>query len=155
MGPSMLPTFSIFGDVVLVERLSPSSRAVTSSTNFPRTLHTAGSMMPAESQSMFSMLFRKKVSVGDIVIFVSPLNPSRTVCKRIVGLPGDTVCVNPEKLSKSNDNEAEYLVIPEGHMWALGDNLENSTDSRMYGPVPMGLIRGRVRFKVFPFFKAF
>ena len=33
-------------------------------------------------------------------------------------------------------------------MWLVGDNAENSTDSRTYGPVPYGLVQGRVCFKV-------
>lgn len=38
--------------------------------------------------------------------------------------------------------------MPTGHVWLEGDNLQNSTDSRYYGPVPYGLIRGRIFFKV-------
>ncbi len=40
--------------------------------------------------------------------------------------------------------------IPPGHMWIQGDNMSNSRDSRLYGPIPMGLIRGVVRAKLFP-----
>lgn len=40
------------------------------------------------------------------------------------------------------------LQIPKGHLWLLGDNADDSTDSRDYGPVPYGLVRGRVCFKV-------
>ncbi|XP_028512449.1 mitochondrial inner membrane protease subunit 1 [Exaiptasia diaphana] len=40
--------------------------------------------------------------------------------------------------------------VPKGHVWLLGDNPDDSTDSRDYGPVPYGLIRGRVCFKVWP-----
>ncbi|NXV40094.1 IMP1L protease, partial [Rissa tridactyla] len=42
------------------------------------------------------------------------------------------------------------LIVPKGHVWLEGDNLRNSTDSRCYGPVPYGLIRGRICFKIWP-----
>ncbi|TSM20269.1 Mitochondrial inner membrane protease subunit 1 [Bagarius yarrelli] len=44
----------------------------------------------------------------------------------------------------------ELVAVPRGHVWLEGDNLQNSTDSRSYGPVPYGLIRGRVCFKLWP-----
>ena len=40
------------------------------------------------------------------------------------------------------------LQVPRGHVWLEGDNLDNSSDSRTYGPVPYGLIRSRVYYKV-------
>ena len=40
--------------------------------------------------------------------------------------------------------------MPEGHCWLLGDNLEESRDSRTYGPVPLALIRGKVTTKIWP-----
>ncbi|XP_055579012.1 mitochondrial inner membrane protease subunit 1 isoform X2 [Falco cherrug] len=43
-----------------------------------------------------------------------------------------------------------FLKVPKGHVWLEGDNLRNSTDSRCYGPVPYGLIRGRICFKIWP-----
>ena len=42
----------------------------------------------------------------------------------------------------------ERSQVPEGHVWLQGDNLANSTDSRAYGAVPLGLVRGRVFYKV-------
>ena len=36
------------------------------------------------------------------------------------------------------------LQVPEGHCWILGDNLTESRDSRTYGPIPLGLINGKV-----------
>lgn len=38
--------------------------------------------------------------------------------------------------------------VPEGHVWLEGDNASNSTDSRVYGPVPLPMVRGRVMLKV-------
>jgi hypothetical protein len=41
-------------------------------------------------------------------------------------------------------------VIPRGHIWVEGDNTANSTDSRDYGPLPLGLVKGRVLFRLWP-----
>ncbi|KAI8821455.1 mitochondrial inner membrane peptidase complex catalytic subunit [Fimicolochytrium jonesii] len=111
IGPSMLPTFNVAGDLVVVEHVSQYFRALT---------------------------------LGDVVVCVSPYDPRRSICKRVLGLPGDHVCVDPTV------PERKYLTVPKGHIWIQGDNYNNSTDSRKYGPVPMGLLRGRVLCKVWP-----
>ncbi|KAJ3103977.1 hypothetical protein HDU97_009632 [Phlyctochytrium planicorne] len=111
-GPSMLPTFNIGGDLVLVEYLS--------------------------------WKWFRKVDRGEVVVAISPLNPHRAICKRILGLPGDRVLVDPTK------STTDFVTVPKGHVWLQGDNLNNSTDSRTYGPVPMGLLRGKVYMKLFP-----
>lgn len=38
--------------------------------------------------------------------------------------------------------------IPEGHVWLQGDNTKNSHDSRNYGPVPLGLLYGKVKARL-------
>jgi mitochondrial inner membrane protease subunit 1 len=83
---------------------------------------------------------------GDVVISVCKTDPNKTVCKRISALPGDYITRG-------------YLrgVVPSGHVYLLGDNPRNSNDSRNYGPVPIGLLRGRVIWKldvVYPFVKS-
>jgi len=42
------------------------------------------------------------------------------------------------------------IIIPPGHVWIEGDNTKNSSDSRYYGPVPIGLIKSRVILRVWP-----
>lgn len=81
---------------------------------------------------------------GDIVIAKSPSNPKQNICKRIRGLPGDKV---------KGFFPSRSQVVPRGHVWLEGDNSSNSSDSRIYGPVPTGLIRSRVVCRVWPFDK--
>ena len=82
---------------------------------------------------------------GDLVTFISPLDPRRMVCKRLIGLPGDIVCVDPTgRLAPST----EHVVVPKGHIWVSGDNADLSRDSRNYGPVSMALIRGKLIARV-------
>ena len=44
--------------------------------------------------------------------------------------------------------DVEYTVVPKGTVWLQGDNILNSTDSRVYGPVPYAMLRGCVSHKV-------
>ena len=41
--------------------------------------------------------------------------------------------------------------MPQGHCWVVGDNLSVSRDSRDYGPVPIGLVTGKVLATLWPF----
>ncbi|XP_063800524.1 mitochondrial inner membrane protease subunit 1 [Pseudophryne corroboree] len=82
---------------------------------------------------------------GDVIIAKSPNKPNVNICKRVIGLEGDKVCISaPSNLAK------RHAYVPKGHVWLEGDNLKNSTDSRNYGPVPYALIRGRVSFRIWP-----
>ncbi|KAM7164350.1 mitochondrial inner membrane protease subunit 1 isoform 2-T2 [Macrochelys suwanniensis] len=83
------------------------------------------------------------IQKGDIVIAKSPNDPKSNICKRVIGLEGDKVCI-----SSPSDFRKSHSYVPKGHVWLEGDNLRNSTDSRCYGPVPYGLIRGRICFKL-------
>lgn len=44
----------------------------------------------------------------------------------------------------SIDADSGLKQVPEGHCWVVGDNLGNSRDSRMFGPLPLALVRGKV-----------
>ncbi len=75
------------------------------------------------------------------------------VCKRIQA-------VAHEKVYYKSDTHPfhRYRVIPKGQVWLAGDNASNSRDSRTYGPVPLGLLQGRVvcrlSLKNYPFFQS-
>uniref|UniRef100_A0A1B6CTZ4 Peptidase S26 domain-containing protein n=1 Tax=Clastoptera arizonana TaxID=38151 RepID=A0A1B6CTZ4_9HEMI len=81
----------------------------------------------------------QSIKKGDIVIAIHPQNPRQYICKRITGVPGD------QKLSGFS-----LKTVPRGHVWLEGDNRSNSYDSRSFGAVPQGLIRGRVVCRIWP-----
>ncbi|GAB4821340.1 hypothetical protein N2152v2_008386 [Parachlorella kessleri] len=80
---------------------------------------------------------------GDVVIARSVQNPRHVVCKRVLGLEGDVVNIP----SSSRWGLGRTVKVPKGHVWLQGDNFNNSTDSRHYGPVPYAMVRGRVFVK--------
>ncbi|AEY96488.1 FADR269Cp [Eremothecium gossypii FDAG1] len=101
----------------------------------------------------------KGLRVGDCIVAVKPTDPDQRVCKRISGMPGDYILVDPSMGSKQNykldelDAETEkqmdehfnaYIRVPEGHVWITGDNLSHSLDSRSYNSLPMALIIGKI-----------
>jgi len=78
---------------------------------------------------------------GDIVISKNPTDPQLNICKRITGLEGDRIPIEYRESQR---------FVPPGQIWVEGDNNTESRDSRNYGPVPLGLIRGRVVARVWP-----
>jgi mitochondrial inner membrane protease subunit 1 len=93
-------------------------------------------------QKCFGHLY---LSRGDIIVYISPSDPHNLVCKRVLGLPGDIICVDP---TGARAPSTEHVVVPKGHVWTMGDNAPWSRDSRDYGPVSMGLIRGKAVARV-------
>ncbi|KAG5037794.1 hypothetical protein AAZX31_07G139500 [Glycine max] len=82
-----------------------------------------------------------KFSHGDVVVFRSPQNRKETHVKRIAALPGEWFGTH-----QKND----VIQIPLGHCWVEGDNTASSLDSNSFGPIPLGIIRGRVTHVVWP-----
>ncbi|KAM3084578.1 hypothetical protein ACMFMF_001932 [Clarireedia jacksonii] len=85
------------------------------------------------------------IQVGDCVTFDSVAVPGELAIKRVIGLAGDCVM-----MGTPGSGHNEMIRVPEGHCWLVGDNLPWSRDSRMFGPVPMALIRGKIIAKVLP-----
>lgn len=77
---------------------------------------------------------------GDIIVADSSYKAAYTVCKRVIALAGDAVVLH----------DGRRVVVPPDHVWIEGDNAQDSTDSRAYGPIPAALVRGRVVARVWP-----
>jgi signal peptidase I len=99
---------------------------------------------------------------GDIVVFWYPKEPDKSYVKRIIGLPGETVEVRNGKVYiDGNQLEEDYLDsehnqslpsfsprrVEEHHYFVMGDNRDNSSDSRYWGLVPEKYIYGKAFFR--------
>jgi signal peptidase I len=99
-----------------------------------------------------------KLERGDIITFYYPADPSRSFIKRVVGLPGEAVEILDGKVLINGNALDEPYVAPEnnrvmsGHKeiripvdsyYVLGDNRDNSNDSRAWGPLTRKFIYGK------------
>ena len=112
---------------------------------------------------------------GDIIVFKYPEEPERDFIKRVIGLPGETielrrkrVYINDELLDEPYvhyltppdeegppdfDVRVQYgpVTVPEGHYFMMGDNRDNSQDSRYWGFMPRDYVKGKALFVYFSF----
>ncbi|MCB0196954.1 MAG: signal peptidase I [Anaerolineae bacterium] len=100
---------------------------------------------------------------GDVIVFKPPSNPNEDYVKRIIGLEGEEVNVvngkvfiNGEPLDEpfqpvpGTYTMPNPVIVPEGQIFVLGDNRNNSNDSHNWGPLPVENIVGRAWLSYWP-----
>jgi signal peptidase I len=118
-----------------------------------------------------ALLPRRAVRRGDVVVFRFPADPRRDFIKRVIALPGETVAIADKRVTvdgreliepyafHSDDrtwpddpsiseerrrrDQLPPVRVPDGAYFLLGDNRDDSSDSRAWGPVPAGHLLGR------------
>src|ERR1700756_247759 len=93
---------------------------------------------------------------GDVIVFAYPKNPELNYVKRVIGTPGDTVEMHRGAVRVNGRMVAEPYVqrvdprdtwgpiaVPAGKYFVLGDNRDNSADSRYWGFVDAAAVKGR------------
>ena len=99
---------------------------------------------------------------GDIIVFRYPKNPDQNYIKRIIGIPGDTIEIREKQVFRNGKaitepytrfsrpwsridgiDNVSRITVPEGNFFAMGDNRDDSSDSRDWGFVPRDNIQGK------------
>ena len=125
---------------------------------------------PAASALERALLPMRPIERGDILVFKYPEEPERDFIKRVIGLPGETlelrnqtILINGQPLGESyahylfpevaaahlqDDVRRKYgpVTVPDGHYFMMGDNRDDSQDSRFWGFLPQSYVKGRALF---------
>jgi signal peptidase I len=126
---------------------------------------------PAATAVERALLPMRPIERGDVVVFKFPEEPDRDFIKRVIGLPGDTlelknqtIHINgmpliepyahylfppaPDGQADGFDLRRKYgpVTVPAGHYFMMGDNRDDSQDSRFWGFLPASYVKGRALF---------
>lgn len=151
-GPSMLPTLH-HNDRLIIWKVPRTVARITGNTYIPNR--------------------------GDIIVFgerglTTPDGNTKELIKRVIGLPGDRIVIkngtatiynkdNPNGFNpdtslpygkgldlKINSEENIDQTVGEGQVYVMGDNRDNSLDSRTFGPIDASDIVGKLVFRIYP-----
>ena len=98
---------------------------------------------------------------GDVVVFEPPVPSDEPYIKRVIGLPGDEISIQrgdvyvngvqlSEPYTKVKSHSDGSWVVSEGAIFVMGDNRNNSSDSRAWGEVPIENVIGKAIFVYWP-----
>ena len=106
---------------------------------------------------------------GDVIVFRYPRNPSTFFIKRIIGTPGDTISIDGNVVTITNEEHPNGYILDEPYIadmapntflseelgdreyFVMGDNRNKSSDSRTWGILQRENIVGRAFLRLFPF----
>ncbi len=145
----LIETIALMLIIFLVIRFAAQSFRVDGESMEPG-LHTDEFVMVDKMSYLFQSPQR-----GDVIVFHYPLDTSIDFIKRVIGLPGDTIHItNTSVIVDGLALHEPYINLPfnfENNTWKLGpdqffvmgDNRENSLDSRSWGPLNRSYIIGK------------
>jgi signal peptidase I len=157
--------FSVIALLIVVPiRMFVAQPFIVSGASMAETFHTGEYLIVDQVTYRFHNPNR-----GDVVIFQYPRDPSKYFIKRVIGVPGDTVIIDGAVVTIVNEENPEGIVIDEPYIrsmrstgqleetlgdreyFVMGDNRDESSDSRMWGVLQEERIIGRAFLRLFPF----
>jgi signal peptidase I len=156
--------FSIIALLIVVPiRMFIAQPFIVSGASMADTFHTGEYLIVDQLSYHFNEPAR-----GDVVIFRYPRDPSKYFIKRIIGVPGDTVVIEGSTVKIVNAEYPEGIILDEPYIrsmrpagtleetlgdreyFVMGDNRDESSDSRMWGVLQEERIIGRAFLRLFP-----
>jgi signal peptidase I len=129
---------------------------------------------PTASGFERAILPHRAIRRGDVIVFKFPKDPTRDFIKRVIGLPGERLELRRKKIlingqeipepyahfmaplsaeseKRSDDLREEYgpVTVPADQYFMMGDNRDNSEDSRFWGFMPASYVKGQALFIYF------
>jgi signal peptidase I len=114
--------------------------------------------LTAGDQIVVTRYFRSTPQRGDVIVFSAPNAPDELMVKRVIATPGDLIdsrlgrvrisgytLAEPYVLRSATTGSVPAQIVPTDSYFVMGDNREDSSDSRSWGVVPRSRVVGRAR----------
>ena len=156
--------FSLIAILIVVPiRLFIAQPFIVSGASMEDTFHTGEYLIVDQLTYHFEEPTR-----GDVIVFRYPRDPSKYFIKRVIGVPGDTVTIENGVITIVNEANPQGFVLSEGYAetmppaaklvekigdreyFVMGDNRDESSDSRAWGVLQEERIIGRAWVRLFP-----
>ena len=156
--------FSIIAILIVIPiRMFVAQPFIVSGASMDNTFHNGEYLIVDQVSYYFNNPAR-----GDVVIFRYPRDPSKFFIKRIIGVPGDTIVIEDSVVTVINNQYPDGFVLDEPYIksmspvqkmteklgdreyFVMGDNRDQSSDSRSWGVLQEERIVGRAFLRLFP-----
>ncbi|NCT01886.1 signal peptidase I [Candidatus Parcubacteria bacterium] len=156
--------FSLIAILIVIPiRMFVAQPFIVSGTSMNETFHSSEYLIIDQVSYYFNQPAR-----GEVIVFRYPRDPSKFFIKRIIGVPGDTITIENAQVTIVNEEHPEGFILEEPYIrsmlpapkmtetlgereyFVMGDNRDQSSDSRLWGILQEERIVGKVFVRLFP-----
>ena len=156
--------FSLIALIIVIPiRMFVAQPFIVSGASMQDTFHSGEYLIVDQLSYLFNSAQR-----GDVIVFRYPRDPSKFFIKRIIGIPGDTISIEGSTVRIANAGNPNGSILDEPYIesmapgatinevlgereyFVMGDNRDQSSDSRVWGVLQEERIIGRAYLRLFP-----